>query len=45
MLGAGRKTVTFKRGLSTGRYTIAIRVGTRLSLLGPVVRRSVTILR
>jgi hypothetical protein len=45
MLGAGRKTVTFKRGLSTGRYTIAIRVGTRLSSLGPVVKRAVTILR
>jgi hypothetical protein len=45
MLGTGRKTVTFKRGLSTGRYTITIRVGTRLSSLGPIVRRSLTILR
>jgi hypothetical protein len=45
MLGSGRKTVTFKRGLSTGRYTVVIRVGTRLSSLGTPVRRSVTILR
>jgi hypothetical protein len=42
---APRKTVTFKRGLSTGRYTVVIRVGTRLSSLGTPVRRSVTILR